>query len=78
VALRARAAGALAYIPAALGGIWLAGLAGAGLASIAAALVMLAGQAIPAARWLRAAAAKRGGEATCAPASAVEGGSASG
>ena len=77
VALRARAAGTLAYIPAALGGIWLAGLAGAGLASIAVALVMLAGQAIPAARWLRAAAAERGGEATCRPAPAVGGGSAS-
>ena len=69
VALRARAAGTLAYIPAAFGGIWLAGLAGAGLASIAVALVMLAGQAIPAARWLRAAAAGQGGEATCGEAS---------
>ncbi len=77
MALRARAAGTLAYIPAALGGIWLAGLAGAGLASIAVALVMLAGQAIPVARWLRAAAAERGGEATCRPASAVGGGKAS-
>ena len=69
VALRARAAGTLAYIPAAFGGIWLAGLAGAGLASIAVALVMLVGQAIPAARWLRAAAAGQGGEATCGEAS---------
>lgn len=78
VALRARAAGALAYVPAALGGIWLAGLAGAGLASIAAALVMLAGQAVPAARWLRAAAAGQGGEAACRPTPTAGGGDASG
>jgi O-antigen/teichoic acid export membrane protein len=76
-ALRARAAGALAYVPAAFGGIWLAGLDGAGLAAVAVTLVMFAGQAIPAAQWLRADAAERGGEATCRPASAAGGGNAS-
>jgi O-antigen/teichoic acid export membrane protein len=56
-ALRARAVGVFTFIPAALLGTWLAGLTGVGLASIAAALVTLAGQAVPALRWLRKAGA---------------------
>jgi O-antigen/teichoic acid export membrane protein len=56
-ALRARAAGVLVFVPAALLGTWLAGLTGAGLASIIAALVTLVCQALPASRWLQRAAA---------------------
>jgi O-antigen/teichoic acid export membrane protein len=55
-ALRARAAGMLAYVPVALAAIWLAGLPGAGFASIVVALVTFAAQAVPAVRWLRRAA----------------------
>ena len=52
LALRLRAAATAVYVPLALGGLAVFGLPGAGLASILSALLLLAGQAIPAAQWL--------------------------
>ena len=52
-ALRARAAAALLYVPAALVGMHAAGLRGAGMASIASALVVLAAQIGPVLSALR-------------------------
>ena len=53
-ALRLRLVATLAYIPAALLGLYLFGLEGAGAASVLSALLLLAGQALAARRWLRA------------------------
>ena len=52
-ALRARAVAALLYVPAALMGMHAAGLGGAGAASIASALVVLAAQIGPVVSVLR-------------------------
>jgi len=54
LALRLRALSTAAYIPLALAGLWLAGPEGAGLAAMAQAALLLAGQAVPAWRWLHA------------------------
>jgi O-antigen/teichoic acid export membrane protein len=52
LALRLRALTTAAYVPLALIGLHLVGLEGAGLASIFSALLLLAGQAVPALQWL--------------------------
>lgn len=52
-ALRARAVGLALYVPGALAFIALAGLPGAGAASLLSALAMLACQAVPVLRWAR-------------------------
>ncbi|MCR0981096.1 lipopolysaccharide biosynthesis protein [Roseomonas populi] len=54
LALRLRAVTTAVYIPLALGGLALFGLAGAGAASVLSALLLLAGQAVPSAQWLLA------------------------
>jgi O-antigen/teichoic acid export membrane protein len=53
-ALRLRFLATLAYIPAALAGLWLLGLEGAGAAAVFSASLLLVGQALAAGRWLRA------------------------
>jgi O-antigen/teichoic acid export membrane protein len=53
-ALRLRLLATLAYVPAALLGLHLFGLEGAGAASVLSASLLLAGQALAARRWLRA------------------------
>jgi O-antigen/teichoic acid export membrane protein len=52
LALRLRTIATAAYLPLALMGLGLFGLAGAGLASVISALILLAGQAVPALQWL--------------------------
>ncbi|MBX6741142.1 MAG: lipopolysaccharide biosynthesis protein [Acetobacteraceae bacterium] len=52
LALRLRALATAAYVPVALLGLSLIGLVGAGLASLFSALLLLAGQAVPALHWL--------------------------
>ena len=52
LALRLRAFATAVYVPLALGGLAAFGLPGAGLASVLSALLLLAGQAMPAAQWL--------------------------
>lgn len=56
-ALGIRSAATFAYIPAALAGLHVLGLEGAGVAAVASAALQLAGQASAARRWLRARAA---------------------
>ncbi|MBB5694069.1 lipopolysaccharide biosynthesis protein [Muricoccus pecuniae] len=52
LALRLRALSTAAYVPLALIGLRLVGLEGAGIAALLSALLLLAGQAVPALRWV--------------------------